>query len=76
MKKGEGAIILTEQIIDDERVRTVLHEWGYGENEIQRILKNRLADKNLAELDLRRDESTGAPFGDMSTLDLLIQRSA
>jgi len=34
-----------------------------GSLEFQRILKIKLADKNLDELDLRLDESRAAPFG-------------
>ena len=38
MKTNQGAIILAERAADYGRLRAVLSEWGYEENEIQRVL--------------------------------------
>ena len=39
MKTNQGAIVLIDQTADHGRLRSVLHEWGYTETEIQRFLE-------------------------------------
>ena len=38
MKAHQGAIVLIDQPADHGRLRSVLHDWGYTETEIQRFL--------------------------------------
>lgn len=38
MKASQGAIVLIDQAADHGRLRSVLHDWGYTETEIQRFL--------------------------------------
>ena len=38
MKAKQGAIALIDQPADHSRLRSVLHDWGYTETEIQRFL--------------------------------------
>jgi hypothetical protein len=38
MKANQGAIVLIEKAADHGRLRSVLHDWGYTETEIQRFL--------------------------------------
>jgi hypothetical protein len=37
MKANQGAIVLIDQPADYGRLRSVLHDWGYTETEIQRF---------------------------------------
>ena len=41
MKANQGAIVLIDQPADHRRLRSVLHEWGYTETEIQRFLNEK-----------------------------------
>lgn len=50
MKTNRQAIILTERAADYGRIRSVLREWGYGESEIQRFLKEPRVDQKLETL--------------------------
>ena len=47
MKRDKKFIILTEVAADYGRLRAVLREWGYGENEIHRVLKDQTIDRRL-----------------------------
>jgi 5S rRNA maturation endonuclease (ribonuclease M5) len=38
MKTNQGVIVLTDRDADDSRLRSVLHDWGYSEKEIQQFL--------------------------------------
>ena len=38
MKANQGANVLIDQTADHGRLRSVLHDWGYTETEIQRFL--------------------------------------
>ena len=38
MKTKQGAIFLIDQAADHGSLRSVLHDWGYNETEIQRFL--------------------------------------
>ena len=38
MKANQGAIVLIDHAADHGRLRSVLHDWGYTETEIQRFL--------------------------------------
>ena len=38
MKANQGAIVFTDEPADHGRLRSVLHDWGYTETEIQRFL--------------------------------------
>ena len=38
MKANQGAIVLIDQRADHGRLRSVLHDWGYTDREIQRVL--------------------------------------
>lgn len=38
MKANQGANVLIDQPADHGRLRSVLHDWGYTETEIQRFL--------------------------------------
>lgn len=38
MKANQGVIVLIDQPADHGRLRSVLHDWGYAETEIQRFL--------------------------------------
>ena len=38
MKANQGAIVLIDKAADHGRLRSVLHDWGYTETEIQRFL--------------------------------------
>ena len=38
MKANQGAIVFIDQAADHGRLRSVLHDWGYTETEIQRFL--------------------------------------
>ncbi len=41
MKANQGAIVLIDEPADHGRLRSVLHEWGYTETEIQRFLNEK-----------------------------------
>ncbi|HKY43788.1 MAG TPA: hypothetical protein VJM50_11915 [Pyrinomonadaceae bacterium] len=41
MKANQGVIILIDKAADHGRLRSVLHEWGYTETEIQRFLNEK-----------------------------------
>ena len=49
MKKNQGPIILAERAADYGRLRSVLRDWGYEENEIQRVLKEQRLPRKLDE---------------------------
>ena len=38
MKANQGTNVLIDQPADHDRLRSVLHDWGYTEIEIQRFL--------------------------------------
>ena len=38
MKANQGVIVLIDEVTDHGRLRSVLHDWGYTETEIQRFL--------------------------------------
>ena len=38
MKTKQGVIVLIDKAADHVRLRSVLHDWGYTETEIQRFL--------------------------------------
>jgi hypothetical protein len=38
MKTNQGVIVLIDQSADHSRLQSVLHDWGYSENDIQRFL--------------------------------------
>ena len=40
MKANQEAIVLIDQPADHGRLRSVLHDWGYTETEIQRFLND------------------------------------
>jgi hypothetical protein len=63
MKTNEGPIILTELAADDRRVRAVLHEWGYRENEINRVLMERGIDPGLNDRCEKDDSILGGISG-------------
>lgn len=44
MKANQGAIVLIDKAADHGRLRSVLHEWGYTETEIQRFLNENAMD--------------------------------
>lgn len=44
MNTNQGAIILAERTADDGTLRSILGEWGYRENEIQRFLSDSKVD--------------------------------
>ncbi len=46
MKANMETIILTERAADHGRLRAVLRDWGYEENEIHRVLKEQRGDLN------------------------------
>jgi len=58
MKTNQRAIILTERAADYGRIRSVLREWGYEENEIQRVLKEQRLSRKFDESDKRSGELT------------------
>ena len=60
MKKNQGAIILAERAADYGRLRSVLREWGYEENEIQRVLKEQRLSRKLDESGERSGQLAGA----------------
>lgn len=62
MKTNQGTIILAERAVDYGRIRSVLREWGYEENEIQRVLKEQRLSRKLDESDERSAQLTGAPL--------------
>ena len=62
MKKNQGPIILAERAADYGRLRSVLRDWGYEENEIQRVLKEQRLPRKLDESDGRNAQLTGAPL--------------
>ena len=41
MKANQGAIVLMDKAADHGRLRSVLHDWGYTETEIQRFLNEK-----------------------------------
>ena len=41
MKTNQGVIVLTDRTADHDRLRSVLHDWGYSEKEIQRLISER-----------------------------------
>ena len=62
MKTNQEAIILAERAADHGRIRAVLREWGYEENEIQRVLKEQRLSRKLDGSDERSAQLTGAPL--------------
>jgi len=38
MKTNKGVIVVIDQGADHSRLRSVLHDWGYSEKDIQRFL--------------------------------------
>ena len=42
MKTNPGVIVDCDQPADDKRLRSVLHDWGYSEKEIQQFLSERV----------------------------------
>ena len=38
MKANQGVIVLIDEVADHGRLRSVLHDWGYTETEMQRFL--------------------------------------
>ena len=40
MKTNQGVIVLSDQSADHSRLRSVLHDWGYSEKDIQRFLSD------------------------------------
>ncbi len=62
MKTNQEAIILPERAADHGKIRAVLREWGYEENEIQRVLKDQRLSRKLDESDERSAQLTGAPL--------------
>ena len=57
MKTNQEAIILAERAADYGRLRSVLHEWGYGESEIQRFLSEPRIDQKLDQQSETTDQS-------------------
>jgi len=49
MKTNQGGITLAERASDYGRLRSVLLDWGYRENEIQRFLGELRSNQNLDE---------------------------
>jgi hypothetical protein len=47
MKTDKRLIILTEVAADQGRLRAVLGEWGYGDNEIHHVLQYQRIDRRL-----------------------------
>jgi len=41
MKANQGAIVFIDEPADHGRLRSVLHDWGYTETEIQRFLNEK-----------------------------------
>jgi hypothetical protein len=60
MKTNQQAINLTERAADFGRIRSVLREWGYEENEIQRVLKEQRLYRRLDESGERSGQLTDA----------------
>jgi len=58
MKTNHGPIILAQRAVDQVRIRTVLHEWGYRESEIQRFLREPRLDQKL-ESRRKTDDQSG-----------------
>jgi hypothetical protein len=61
MKTNQGAIILAERAVDSGRLSSVLREWGYEENDIQRVLKEQRSSREQEESDERTSQLTSAP---------------
>jgi hypothetical protein len=59
MKTNQVAIILAERAADHGRLRAVLSEWGYEENEIQRVLKVPRLDQELEARRNTTDDRSG-----------------
>jgi hypothetical protein len=59
MKTYQGAIILAERAADYGRIRAILREWGYRENEIQRFLKEPRVDQKLEPRRDTTDDQSG-----------------
>lgn len=57
MKKKQ-AIILAEGSAGDREVSAVLREWGYKEEEIQRVLKEQQGSMKLDELEAGSDQAS------------------
>ena len=64
METTGRTIALAERAADYDRHRSVLREWGYEENEIQRVLNQQHADTKLDESDERSGQVTHAPVAD------------
>ena len=60
MKTNQGAITLVERAADHGRICAVLREWGYEENEIQRVLKEQRLSRKLDESGERSGQLTDA----------------
>jgi hypothetical protein len=58
--KNQGTIILAERAADHARIRAVLREWGYEENEIKRVLKEQRPSRKLDKSDERSPQLPGA----------------
>ena len=46
MKTNQGVIVLIDHSADHSRVQSVLHDWGYSEKEIQRLISE-MTDREL-----------------------------
>ena len=51
MKTNQRAIVLAEPAADYGRLRSVLGDWGYEENEIQLVLKEQRLSRKVDESD-------------------------
>lgn len=58
METNRGTIVLAERAADVDRLRSVLREWGYKENEIHRVLNQQHAARKLDENDERSGQLT------------------
>lgn len=54
MKANQGANLLIDQPADYGRLRSVLHDWGYTETEIQRFLNENASALNISSRDNTR----------------------
>ena len=74
MKTDKGPIILTELAADHGRLRAVLREWGYGENEINRVLKEQRIDPALNDRG-EKDDSTHRGVSGLTMLNNMQHRA-
>lgn len=61
MNTNQGAIILAERTADDGTLRSILGEWGYRENEIQRFLSDSKVDPDPDQRTKATDQSGMMP---------------